>query len=111
MTLVFDNLWTVKDTLDELTTGWVGKSAYIVNFGPTNLQLLDPPLFGYRRPADYEIQFANSIVDTSAIGPFPYDVPIPVNFRIFNRTDSTYIKFLFTEGPSPGGHQQAVASG
>ncbi len=102
LTLVFNNFWTVRDTLDA-STGWVGKSAYIVNAGPTNLQLLDPPLFGYRRPADYEIVFANTIVDTSTIGPFPYDVSIPVNFRILNRTDSTYIKFLFTEGPSPGG--------
>lgn len=105
VTLVFDNLWSVEDTLDS-STGWVGQSAYIVNFGPTDLQLLDPPLFGYRRPADYEIQFANSIVDTSAIGPFPYDVPIPVNFRIFNRTENAYIKFLFTEGPSPGGNNK-----
>ena len=66
-----------------------------MNIGPTNLPLLDPPLIGYQRPADYEIQFANTVVDTSSIGPFPYDVPIPVNFRIFNRTDSTYVKFLF----------------
>jgi hypothetical protein len=105
ITLLFNNLWSVKDTADA-TTGWVGKSAYVVNYGPTNLSLLDPPLFGYRRPADYEIRFANTIVDTSAVGPFPYDVQIPVNFRIFNRTDSAYVKFLFTEGPSPGGNNR-----
>jgi hypothetical protein len=99
---VFNNFWSVKDTLDS-SSGWVGKSAYVVNFGPTDLSLLDPPLYGYRRASDYEIQFANTIVDTSAIGPFPFDVGIPVNFRILNRTDNTYIKFLFTEGPSPGG--------
>jgi hypothetical protein len=102
LTLVFDNFWSVRDTLDS-SSGWIGKSAYVVNFGPTDLSLLDPPLLGYRRAADYEIQFANAIVDTSAIGPFPFDVGIPVNFRILNRTENSYVKFLFTEGPSPGG--------
>lgn len=105
VTLLFKNAWTVRDTLDA-SSGWVGKNAYVVNFGPTNLPLLEPPLIGYRRPGDYEIQFANGIVDTSAVGPFPYDVPIPVNFRIFNRTDNTYVKFYFTEGPSPGGNNR-----
>ncbi len=103
VTLMFNNFWSVKDTADA-TTGWVGKSAYVVNLGATNLTLLDPPLLGYKRSADYEIQFANSVVDTSLVGPFPYDVAIPTNFRIFNRTDSTFVKFLFTEGPSANGN-------
>jgi hypothetical protein len=96
---VFENDWVVADT----GITWVGKNAYVVNVGPVNLPLLDPPLKGYRRPSDYEIQFSSTIVDTSALGPFPFDVPIPVYFRVLNVTDGTYVKFYFTEGPSPGG--------
>jgi hypothetical protein len=102
LTMVFENAWGVK----EGASGWVGKNAYMVNIGPTDLALLDPPLKGYAKPSDYELQFAGSIVDTSAVGPFPFDVPIPVNFRVFNRTDSTYLKFFFVEGPSVGGNNK-----
>jgi len=99
LTMVFENAWAVNESGSE----WTGKAAYVVNLGPTDLALLDPPLKGYRKPSDYEIQFANSIVDTSTAGPFPFDVRIPVNFRVFNVTDGTYASFLFVEGPSAGG--------
>ncbi len=90
----FSNHWVVKDS----AITWVGKNAYVVNIGPTNLTLLDPPLIGYARPADYEMQFANTVVDTSTPGPFPYDVPIPTKFRIFNRTEGRYIEFYYVKG-------------
>jgi hypothetical protein len=100
--LLFNNFWSVDDTVDA-TSGWQGKSAYVYSFSPVDLPLLEPPLQGYRRPSDYEVRFANTIVDTSIVGPYPFDVAIPVNFRVYNVTDSTYIKFLMTEGPSAGG--------
>ncbi len=99
LTMVFENAWAVNES----GSAWTGKAAYVVNLGPTDLPLLDPPLKGYRKPADYEIRFANTIVDTSTAGPFPFDVRIPVNFRVFNLTDGTYARFLFVEGPSAGG--------
>ena len=105
MTLVFQNLWTINQINDN-TTGWIGTSAYTVNIGATDLPLLDPPLHGYRKAADYEIQFSTTTVDTSISGPFPYDTPLPTRFRIYNRTDSTYIKFLFAKGVSIGPPEQ-----
>jgi hypothetical protein len=99
LTMVFENAWAVNES----GSAWTGKAAYVVNLGPTDLPLLDPPLKGYRKPADYEIRFANTIVDTSSAGPFPFDVRIPVNFRVFNLTDGTFARFLFVEGPSAGG--------
>jgi hypothetical protein len=90
----FSNHWVVKDS----AITWVGKNAYVVNIGPTRLPLLDPPLIGYARPADYEMQFANTVVDTSTPGPFPYDVAIPTKFRIFNRTEGRYIDFYYVKG-------------
>jgi hypothetical protein len=37
------------------------------------------------------------------VGPFPFDVPVPVNYRVYNKTDGAYVRFVLTEGPSPGG--------
>jgi hypothetical protein len=103
--LAFGNFWSVRDTSDA-TSGWKGKSAYVYSFSPVDLPLLEPPLLGYRKPADYELRFASAIVDTSAIGPYPFDVPVPVNFRIYNTTDSTYVKFLLQENPIPRGENK-----
>jgi hypothetical protein len=99
VTAVFSNAWTIKDSLFGRSTPWVGTDAYQYNFSPVDLPLLSPPLVGYRRAADYDVIFASQNVDTSAIGPFPFDTPIPVNFRVYNRTDSTYVKFYFMPGP------------
>ncbi len=93
MQLSFQNYWQTR-VIDSLS-GWVGTSAYVWNFSPVDLQFLG--IKGYRRPANYEFQFSSSFIDTSA----PYDNPdqpapaVPVKFRIFNRTDSTYAKFYF----------------
>lgn len=99
MTLVFNNVWDVIP-VNDATTGWIGRSAWVVNIGPANVQILDPPMIGYKRSADYEIQFSDVIVDTSAIGPPGLDVAIPTRFRVFNKTDNTYVKFYFAKGAS-----------
>ena len=92
LTSVFENYWYIKDTL----SNWVGPAAYIYNLSASDLPLLDPPIIGYRRPANYEIQFADAAVETSATWPsFPFDVPIPVRFRVYNVTENRYVKFLF----------------
>ncbi len=110
MTVVFDNVWDVNPVNDQ-TTGWLGTNAYTVNLGPTNLSLLDPPLHGYKKAADYEIQFSNTVVDTSTAGPFPYDVPIADSVQDFQPTDSTYVKFLLPERHIPRTARAAGTAG
>jgi hypothetical protein len=105
LTLAFSNFWKVAQ-VNNANTGWKGVSAYTVNVGPTNFALLDPPLYGYRKAADYVIQCSNTVVDTSIPGPFPFDVAQATRFRIFNATDSTYVKFLFQKGYSSGPPEQ-----
>jgi hypothetical protein len=93
--LSFVNTWSVGLTQFQ----WVSQNAYVLNMGPVDYPALLPPLKGYTKPADYEMRFSSTIVDTSASGPFPYDVRIPVNFRIFNLTDSVYAQFYYAPGP------------
>ncbi len=98
----FRNYWYVKDTLytDGRPSGWVGPNAYVMNWGAANFTLVAPPLVGYARPADYQIQFADGIVDTSiaeGLDPFYFPGPVPVNYRIFNTTEQRYVKFALFE--------------
>ena len=102
--LVFNNIWGV--TKNDSASGWIGKNAYVYNFSPVDLPLVTPPLKGYRKPSDYEIRFSNAIVDTSLSADF-YP-PTPVNFRIFNTTDSTYAKFYFSS-PIGAGYLSPLA--
>jgi hypothetical protein len=96
-TIEFNNYWYIKDTLSE----WVGQNPYVYNLSAVDLPLLSPPLLGYKRPADYEIRFSDTIVDTSSLGPFPLDQAIPVNFRVFNMTEARQLDFYFIAGPNP----------
>ncbi|HMD13624.1 MAG TPA: hypothetical protein VKI62_03285, partial [Bacteroidota bacterium] len=86
-----------------------GASGYSFGFASANdpfIQNVNPiPIVGYPKPSDYEIQFSSTIVDTSSLWPPPPKTPsryfnrrIPVNFRIFNVTDSSYIKFALLPG-------------
>lgn len=94
--LSFDNKWHVA--LEQGQSGWVGKNAYVYNFIPLDINLGGGVfLKGYPRPADYEIRFADAIVDTSHPDPSFGLSAISVNFRIFNTTDSTFIKFFFVD--------------
>jgi len=96
--LVFQNDWNV--TLNDTLSRWVGKNAYVYSYSPFFTTDPGPPIRffrGYRRPANYRIEFSNTIVDTTYADPLLYPFSIPVNFRIFNETDSVYIKFLFAD--------------
>jgi hypothetical protein len=99
--LSFDNSW---DTFKiDSSSGWVGNPAYNYSFAPTNLFLGD--LKGYRHPSDYEFQFSNTVVDTSVANPnlLLEAVATPCKFRIFNTTDSTYIKYYYYDYSGYGG--------
>jgi hypothetical protein len=98
--LGFNNDWTT--TLVDSSSGWVGKNAYIYNFFPFYTNFNGTIVAGYRKPCDYEIRFSDKIVDTSYADPFFGTAAIPVNFRVYNLTDSTYIKFIFGDNAGNG---------
>ena len=100
VTLGFQNDWTVS--LVDSLSGWVGKNAYIYNFFPFYTNFNGTIYAGYRKPSDYEIRFSDHIVDTSYASATFQTPPIPVNFRIYNLTDSTYIKFIFGDNAGNG---------
>ncbi|MCG3120907.1 MAG: hypothetical protein ALAOOOJD_03802 [bacterium] len=75
----------------EAETGWlVGSSNYGVRVGPNN------SLIGryVTYPADFELRFYDSIVDTSEALLFGQQ-RIPVNFKIWNLTENRQMDFLF----------------
>jgi hypothetical protein len=98
----FANDWSIKlVNLDSL--GWNRPVPYKYNISPLNVEVSGVTLRGYRNPNDYEMRFYNTIVDTSQEDPDLFVSAVPVNFRIFNLTDSIYIKFVFAESnPIPG---------
>ncbi len=90
--LAFNNNWLTQ--VIDSSSGWVGTPAYVWSLSPVNLATLG--IYGYRRPADYEFQFSTSVVDTSV--PFNGVLSFPATptfFRVYNRTDSTYLKFFY----------------
>jgi hypothetical protein len=97
--MVFNNDWSVVVDTARGPVGWSGKKYLTWSVGPlsANDPLSHKPLRGYRRPCDYRIEFANTVVDT-ALEDIPYGTfSTPVKFRVFNVTDNTYIKFLFND--------------
>ncbi|MBF8296014.1 MAG: hypothetical protein HW389_2559 [Bacteroidetes bacterium] len=98
--LGFNNDWTTS--LVDSSSGWVGKNAYIYNFFPFYTNFNGTIYAGYRKPCDYEIRFSDKIVDTSYADPVFGTAAIPVNFRVYNLTDSTYIKFIFGDNAGNG---------
>jgi hypothetical protein len=97
--LDFTNEWNVA--LSNPGSIWHrsdGISPYGVTVTPVETQLgTGDTLYGFRNPTDYEVQFSSGIVDTSVGDPLLFVDPVPVNFRVFNRTDSVYVKFIFAE--------------
>lgn len=86
-------LFIYNDTIsiDPKITGWRegSKCNYLVKAGPSKEGL---PKKSVPYPADYEIRFYNHIVDTSANYNF---WSVPVNFEVWNVTDSVKADFLF----------------
>jgi hypothetical protein len=100
VTLGFQNDWST--ILIDSSSGWVGKNAYVYNFTPLDVQLGSSRFAGYRKPSDYVIQFSDHIVDTSSADPDLFPFKIPVNFRIYNSTDSVFVRFLFVDNDFNG---------
>ncbi len=101
VTIGFQNDWTTS--LVDSLSGWHGTSAYVVNFIPLNVDLGPGQHFlGYARPADYNIIFSSSVVDTSVDDAQLYPLTHPVRFRVFNVTENRYVKFIFTDNDLDG---------
>ena len=92
----FNNQWDTR--LVDSLSGWIGKNAYVFNMSTFDVD----PYRGYRRPADYEFQFSNVIVDTSQESIDLGVSAVPVNFRIYNATEGVYVKFWFAEQTPSG---------
>ncbi|MCX6136010.1 MAG: hypothetical protein NTV54_00740 [Ignavibacteriales bacterium] len=97
--LVLKNDWKTQliDTLSGFSAS-VGDRKYSYSFTIENIA--DVGLFGEVYPADYDLIFSNSIVDTT------YDfngnaARIPVNFRLYNRTDKKFPKVVFVGVTDP----------
>ncbi len=108
--LSFTNNWSITQiNLDSL--GWNRDPPYQFSFSPINVEVGGGTLRGYKSPNDYEIQFSNTIVDTSQEDPVLFLPAVPVNFRILNLTDSTYMKFIFAEIPTLPGSTGKISPG
>ena len=96
--LSFQNQWTT--VLDGLKSRWTKTNAYTYTFSPLFTSITGPPdltFKGFRKPSDYAIIFSNAIVDTTYFDENLYPFAVPVKFRIYNQTDSTFIKFIFAD--------------
>ncbi|MDZ7725827.1 MAG: hypothetical protein U5R06_24130 [candidate division KSB1 bacterium] len=100
--LEFNNHWQI--VLDTTRTYWTNrKKAYNFSIEIINTNIGSEQLIGYRHPSNYQIEFYDSIVDSSADLPEYFVTPIPVNFRIRNTTDDRYIDFVFNDTDRSGG--------
>jgi hypothetical protein len=98
LSLVFRNEWSVNP-IDSLT-GFNNRSkSYTVNASTFDIDTdgngtVD--LLAARRPADYDVIFYDTIVDTSSN---LYGAGrIPTNFKIWNRTNQRYVTYVFGDG-------------
>jgi hypothetical protein len=103
--MVFGNDWSVVVDTTRGPIGWSGKNYLTWSISP--LGVSDPlppygPINGYKKPADYRIEFSNTIVDTSLEDDRLGTFATPLNFRVYNETDSTYIKFLYVDNDFNG---------
>lgn len=100
--LSFNNHW--NPVLDTLRSGWSNpKKAYRYNItiidtylSPTNR------LLGIKHQSDYQIEFSDSYVDSSATIPELYITGEPVPFKIYNKTDKKYIDFVYLDNDRSG---------
>jgi len=102
VTLSFNNNWEVG-LIDSLSEWNTGARSYAFTFSRVDFQdpFTNQTVNGLKYPADYEIRFADGVVDTSA--DFYGSMTIPVNFRIWNVTDSTFVRFVFNDADASGG--------
>jgi hypothetical protein len=103
--LYFNNYWGIGpiDTLVRFNTY---KPAYAPSLSTIPLDVFigstQTHITPTRYPADYNIIFSNSNVDTSR-GDLVGDVTAPVKFRLYNVTDKRFIQFFYADNDASGG--------
>ncbi len=96
--IIFNNPWDVVK-VDSLTKWISSKLGYRLNMLPIDLydNQGQPLAKGYKKPCDYEFQFdSTAFIDTSYADPILGTDPVPTNFRIYNKTEKTFVKFSYT---------------
>ncbi len=96
--LVFNNPWEVEK-VDSLTKWTSTKPAYRLSMYLIDLYngLQEPLAHGFKKPSDYEFIFdSTAFIDTSYADTTLASDPIPTNFRIYNKTEKTFVKFSYT---------------
>ncbi len=94
ISVINDSAITIVDSL----TGWVtGRSNLIMLVTP------DPtPVRGISWPADYEITFSDTPLDTCYIQSPPLYTRFPVNFKVWNKTEQKYSKIAIKDNDGSG---------
>ncbi|MFA6467269.1 MAG: hypothetical protein WCW35_00095 [Bacteroidota bacterium] len=90
--LEFNNDWATS--LNTIETKWINTpKQYAINFHAE--PLFNNNILLYRKPSDYEIQISDHYVDTAQAHPdwAGFLDTLSTKFRIYNVSDSTYIKF------------------
>lgn len=92
--LSFNNNWNIE--YDTLKSYWSNPNkAMDYTFSNLDTYLDTDRLLGLRHPADYQIIFYDTIVDTSADLPQYFVTGIPINFQLINSTDNRPVEFIF----------------
>ena len=95
--LLFQNDWEIK--IDKVATGWSDPTKamdftmkkFVTNYGNVRVE-------GKEHPSDYELQFFDEVVyNTATVPEDPSVKSVPVNFKLYNITDSVYVDFQFVE--------------
>jgi hypothetical protein len=97
--LVFNNPWSIAE-IDSLSKWISSKSRYQFNLYPTSITdgvNPEPIVKGFQKTCDYEFQFDSTrFIDTSYADPILGSSQIPVYFRVYNKTEKTFIKFGYS---------------
>jgi len=92
--LSFDNHWKV---VQDTSRSYWSNPAKAMDYTFSNLDtyLDSERLLGLRHPSDYQIIFYNDVVDTTIDLPKYFVTGVPVNFKIYNKTDARSVEFIF----------------
>jgi hypothetical protein len=96
--LLFDNNWSIYAIESDTVSYWnTGNRRYNWDFSTGKVELGTQTIIGKRFPADFEIQFGDSVMyiipEAFQSAPFWFP-PVKTNFKIFNATDSVDVPFL-----------------
>lgn len=95
--LIFYNNWDIK--IDKAASGWADfAKAMDYTMKAFDTYYGDERVIGKKHPSDYEFQFYNDkVYNTYDIPRDPFDKSVPVNFKVYNRTDERFVNFAFAE--------------